>query len=161
MVRFWSCTTSKSALPDSTRLLSAWTSPSSAAAGGRREALPWTLSNRNLGEGRQGLILQQQPAVGRDPREPSVRPQGMHKILRYTVSILSWYLLHPVFSSCLFFFPSFSANILGWSRSCLVDTILTQVTGMLSLLSVCTQGRGDGESQTEEVASGMTAPTNS
>lgn len=113
MVRFWSCTTSKSALPDSTRLLSAWTSPSSSATGGRREALPWTLSNRNLGEGREGLILQQQPAVGRDPREPSVRPQGMHKILRYTVSILSWVFAPPSVLFLPIFFPLFFSKYSG------------------------------------------------
>lgn len=58
------------------------------------------------------------------------------------------------------FFPSFFSKYSGL-ESCLVDRLLMQVTGMFSLLSVCTQGRGDGDSQREEVVSGMTALTNS
>lgn len=113
------------------------------------------------GEGREGLILQQQPAVGTDPREPSSEIPG-HAQDTQIYSFHSLLVLAP--PSVLFlpiFFPSFSANILGWIRSCLVDTLLMKETGMLSILSVCTQGRGGGESQTEEVVSGMTALTKS
>lgn len=161
MVRFWSCTTSKSALPDSTRLLSAWTSPSSTATGGRREALPWTLSNRNLGDSREGIALQQQPPVGTDPWEPPCGiPGHTHDAQMYTFHSLLEFAPHSVLFLPVFP-PPFSANVLGWSRSCLVDMLLMQVTGMFSLPSVCTQGRGDGESQTEEDVSGVTALTNS
>lgn len=59
----------------------------------------------------------------------------------------------PVFPS------SFSLNILEQVLPC--GQLLMQVTGMFSVLSVCTQGRGEGESQTEEAVSGMTALTNS
>ena len=90
----------------------------------------------------------------------------MQKILRYTDSFYSLLvfapfreLKNPAFSFCLTFF-SFSANILTWSRSCLVGTLIMQVTGLFSLLPVCTQARGDGEIQTEEVVNGLTALSN-
>lgn len=44
--------------------------------------------------------------------------------------------------------------------SCLVDTLIVQVTRLFSLLPVCTPARGDGEIQTEEVVSGLTVLAN-
>lgn len=91
-MRFWSCTTSKSALPDSTRFLSAWTSPSSSVTGSRSSALPCTLSNRYLCGGNRGHypleITDSRGLCVWDTEEPSCETPEHANTHRYAVSIL-------------------------------------------------------------------------
>lgn len=111
------------------------------------------------GEDREGITLQQEPPVGIESWEPPCEIPGC----AHNTQIYSFYSLLPFAPPSILFLPvfspSFSANILGRSRSCFMDTLLIQGTGMFSLPSVCTQGRGDRESQTEEVVSGIAALT--